>query len=185
MAPTGHKVALAEAVAEARKQELQHFAELDTQLELFEAGPARVSAGDETGSSGSSTTVTRIGRPPGARNKRTDKAACFYMVIHGYPLERGVTISSMPVLAPGVLGILSQELGMSRAEAARWWLGVYSATLPFIHQRLATLTVKPPGSPEGEPVSWTFSGTGELVESSEFVDVTPNPATHESEIEGG
>jgi hypothetical protein len=41
---------------------------------------------------------------------------------------------------------------------------VYSATLPFIHRRSATLTLKPCGTPDGEVVSWTFSNDGDLVD---------------------
>jgi hypothetical protein len=58
-----------------------------------------------------------------------------------------------------VLGKLAQVLGMTRPDAAKWWAGIYAATLPYIHQRLATLTVKPEGSPDGEPVAlpWSYA----------------------------
>jgi hypothetical protein len=85
---------------------------------------------------------------------------------HGDPLERGIAVASLPVLAKGVLDGLAERLGCTRHEAAKWWASVYSATLPFVHQRLATLTVKPEGAPGGEPVRWTFS--------EEFVDVSSN-----------
>jgi hypothetical protein len=53
----------------------------------------------------------------------------------------------------------SKVLGLERADAAKWWAGIYAATLPYIRQRLATLTVKPEGSPDGEPVPlpWSYA----------------------------
>jgi hypothetical protein len=142
-------LALAAAVAEARQQELQ---ELTDQLELFAAGPANGHVTVVNGHRGP-------GRPLGARNKRTDEAARFYMARHGDPLARGVEISALPILANDckVLLELSKILGMTKPDAAKWWLGVYTATMPYTHQRLSTMTVRPEGAPDGEPVSWTFS----------------------------
>ena len=54
---------------------------------------------------------------------------------------------------------------------------VYAATLPFIHNRLATLTAEASGEADGEPVSWMFSDSGDLV------DITVNPTTHEASAE--
>jgi hypothetical protein len=164
MTETGHKQALAEAVAEARAQELQSL----DQLELFEAprlsngAPAQVVA------------ARGAGRPTGARNKRTDEAARFYKGRYGDPLARGIEISALPILAPGVLPELAKVLGCDRFEAARWWSGVYASTMPYVHQRLATLTVKPPGSPEGEPVTlpWSFA-QDEVLEHLELITDAP------------
>jgi hypothetical protein len=138
------------------KKELQAS---DDQMEFFEASALcdeRPIAKDSS----------RRGRPVGARNLRTDQASRWYMARHGDPLERGIAVAALPVLAKGVLEALSIRLGCSTYEAAKWWASVYSATLPFVHQRLATLTVKPVGSPGGEPVSWTFTDDGELADVS-------------------
>jgi len=87
-------------------------------------------------------------------------------------------ISALPILANGVLERLRSILGFdTKGEAANFWLRVYAATLPFVHNRLATLTAEPSGEADGEPVSWTFSDSGDLV------DITPNPATHEASAE--
>jgi hypothetical protein len=169
MVENGHKQALADAIAEARSEELKRFAEDLGQLDLFDAA-----------GSVQSTHVTIVnghkgpGRPVGARNKRTDEAARFYMQRFGDPLARGVEIAAIPVLAPGVLPELAKVLGMNRADAAKWWAGIYAATLPYIRQRLATLTVKPEGSPDGEPIPlpWSY-GEDEILEHLELTHSAP------------
>ena len=158
----GHKIALEEAVAIARAEEAACG---PAQTDLF-GGPNGSASGQPVLPVPSSDGSRRMGRPPGSRNLRTDQAARWYMQRHGDPLERGIAVASLPVLAKGVLDGLAERLGCTRHEAAKWWASVYSATLPFVHQRLATLTVKPEGAPGGEPVRWTFS--------EEFVDVSSN-----------
>ena len=166
MGGDGHKTALEEAVAAARAEEAARGPDqsdlflLDENLVPVLPAPPPV----ELGANGS-----KRGRPPGARNLRTDQASRWYMARHGDPLERGIAISALPVLAAGVLEGLAARLGCSRHDAAKFWVSVYTATLPFIHQRLASLEVKQQGSlGSGDPVMWTFSDDGELV------DVTPN-----------
>jgi class 3 adenylate cyclase len=158
-------------LAGARQRELQELESLDAQLELLQAasqaatqtGPVRVDVSRRAGRS---------------RDKRTEKAARFYMDRHGDPLERGIMISALPILADGVLEGLRRILGFNtKGEAATFWLRVYSATLPFIHRRSATLTLKPRGAPDGEVVSWTFSNDGDLV------DITPDPTTRGAEAQ--
>jgi hypothetical protein len=170
LAETGHKQALASAIAEARSEELKRLAEDLGQLDLF--GPAEPRAAQSIAVNGH----RGAGRPQGARNKRTDEAARFYMSRFGDPLARGVEIAAIPILAPGVLPELAKVLGMERADAAKWWAGVYASTLPYIRQRLATLTVKPEGSPDGEPVPlpWSYSyAEDEVLEHLELTHNTP------------
>jgi hypothetical protein len=121
MIENGHKQALADAIAEARAEELQREQNETGQFDLFAAfGGVQ------------STHVTVVnghqgpGRPVGARNKRTNEAARFYMSRFGDPLARGIEIAAIPILAQGgrVLLELSKVLGMSRAEVAKWWSGV-------------------------------------------------------------
>jgi hypothetical protein len=156
VADNGHKQALAEAIASARAEELKSLAEDLGQLDLFDAAGTAQST-HVTVVNGQS----RMGRPIGARNKRTDEAARFYMSRFGDPLARGVEIAAIPILAQNghILTELAKVLGMSRPDAAKWWAGIYSATLPYIRQRLATLTVKPEGSPDGEPIPlpWSYA----------------------------
>jgi hypothetical protein len=165
MAETGHRVALADVVREARIQELRRFGEDHGQLDLFDALEPP---------SSSESVQARLalqrgrGRPVGARNRRTDEAARFYMARHGDPLSRAIEVAALPILAPGVLPELAKILGCERFEAARWWAGVLASSLPYTHQRLATLTVKPQGSPDGEPVilPWAY-GAAETIEAIE------------------
>jgi hypothetical protein len=159
----GQALALAEAIAEARAEELQRLREDLGQLDLFE--PAGTVQGTHVTVVNGQNGARGPGRPVGAQNKRTDEASRFYKSRFGDPLGRGVEIAAIPILAQGgrVLRELAAVLGMSRPDAAKWWAGIYAATLPYIHQRLATLTVKPEGSPDGEPIALPWSYTEEEV----------------------
>ena len=169
--------ALAEAVAAARSEELKRLAEDLGQLDLF--GPAEPAQGVQVAVANGQNGQRSPGRPQDARNKRTDEAARFYMARFGDPLSRGVEIAAIPILAPGVLPELAKVLGMERADAAKWWAGVYASTLPYIRQRLATLTVKPEGSPDGEPIPLPWSYVEEEV--LEHLELTHNPPQREEE----
>jgi hypothetical protein len=157
MVENGHKQALADAIVEARAEELKREQGENAQFDLFEAFGGVQSTQVAVVNGGS----RGPGRPVGARNKRTDEAARFYMSRFGDPLARGVEIAAIPILAQGgrVLVELAKVLGMSRPDAAKWWASIYAATLPYTHQRLATLTVKPEGSPDGEPIPlpWSYA----------------------------
>ena len=139
----GEKAALDSLVAEHRARELQ---DAPAQSDLFEPSTARARL-----------PPPGHGRRWGSRNKRTDEAARIYMAEHGDPLKRGVQIAALPVLADGVLSRLADALGCSRFDAAKWWAGIYQATMPYLHTRQASLTVKPEGAPDGDPVDWLFS----------------------------
>jgi class 3 adenylate cyclase len=156
------------ALAKARQQEAQELESLDVQWELFQAS-SQAAAQTVNGGRGAD-------HPLGTRSRKTDEAAQLYMARYGDPLETGVAISALPILTDGVLEKLRKALGFdTKGEAAKFWLGVYSATLPFIHQRLVRLIAKPPGAPDVEYVSWTVSDDGNSV------DLTSNPAGHEAE----
>jgi hypothetical protein len=102
----------------------------------------------------------RMGRPQGSRNKRTDEAARLYMSRSGDPLSRAIEIAGLPILADGVLAAFAKEIGApSRFEAFKAWASINASAMPFCHQRLATLTVKPAGSPDGEPIelAWSYA----------------------------
>jgi class 3 adenylate cyclase len=115
------------------------------------------------------------GHPPHSLIK-TDEGAQAYMARHGDPLEIGVAISALPILAEGVLEKLSKVLGFdTKEQAAKFWLEVYSATLPFIHQSLSRRIAKPLSASSVKRVSWSFS------DDTDLVDVTPNPAADEAD----
>jgi class 3 adenylate cyclase len=148
------------AAAKAVQQEVQKLEGLD---ELFEAVPKAIAQ-----------TRNGAGLPPRASLKTGD--AQVYMDRYGDPLEMGVAISALPILAEGVLDKLRKKLGLdTKGEAARFWLAVYSATLPFIHERLTRLIAKSPGAPDVERVSWAFRGDGDLL------DLPPDPGAQEAE----
>jgi class 3 adenylate cyclase len=151
------------ALPKTHQLELPQLQDLDAQLELLHAqAAAQIGPVPVDGSRGPT-------RSHGVRKRRMEQAARFYVDQHGDPLERGIMISALPILADGVLERLRRILGFdTNREAANFWLRVYSATLPFIHPRLATLTADPPGTPHGEVFSWTVSNDGDLV------DITPN-----------
>ena len=133
MGGDGHKTALEEAVAAARAEEA---ARGPAQSDLFIPYEDLVPALPAPSPIGLGANGSKRGRPPGARNLRTDQASRWYMARHGDPLERGVAISALPVLAAGVLEGLAARLGCSRHDG-REILGlslyrnltVYSPTL--------------------------------------------------------
>jgi hypothetical protein len=91
--------------------------------------PGRLEAGDRE-------VVHRRGRLVGAKTTISLPAVRWYLGKHGDPLERGIAVTAMPILAPGVLEALSQRLQMTtRGDAAKWWSSVLSAVLPFTHAR--------------------------------------------------
>ncbi|MGA8758557.1 MAG: hypothetical protein WB611_19995 [Stellaceae bacterium] len=119
------------------------------------------------------------GRPSGARNKRTDQLSRWFIAKHGGrdPLEFMISIGGLPVLSPGVLDGLAKLLGgVTKLDAMKIWISVNSTLLPFIHQRQASIEVRPPGAPgSGQPVFWS------VTEDSEIVDITPPPADEAAE----
>ena len=143
------------------------------QGDLFAAPPKNQSEVAATG--------RRIGRPPGARNKRTDELARWFIAKNGNrdPLEFMISIGGLPVLHPGVLGGLAELLGgVSKLEAMKVWISVNSTLLPFIHQKQSAIEVRPAGAPgSGQPVFWSITEeSGDI----EMVDITPSP-TNERE----
>src|SRR5215472_7658299 len=153
------------AVANVHPQEVQELNGLDDLLQVVSQAAAQTGPGNG---------VQGAFHPLAAR-RRIDEPVEAYVARHGDPLEVGVAISALPILAEGVLEKLRKVLGFdTRGEAAKFWLAVYSATLPFIHERLARLIGKSPGAPDLERVSWVFRGDRDLV------DLSPGPATHEA-----
>ena len=112
---------------------------------------------------------TRRGRPPGARNRRTDELSRFYIGKNDGrdPLERGIEISGLPILAKGVLEGLAERWGCTRHDAAKFWANILATTLPYSHSRQAAIEVRAEGAPgSGQPILWTFSEEGELIDAT-------------------
>jgi class 3 adenylate cyclase len=149
------------------QQEVKEFENLNARLDLFQAA-SQSAAQSVNGSNG-------VGGPLAVCGGNTDEAAQVYITRHGDPLEMGVAISALPILSDGVLEKLRRILGFEKkGEAARFWLEVYSATMPFIHERSTSLIVRSAGGPDVERVSWTFRDDANLV------DLTPSSVTHET-----
>jgi hypothetical protein len=119
LAETGSRQALAEAVAEARAEELKRATEETSQLDLFDQQPSV---------QGTQVTVVNghrgPGRPLGARNKRTDEASRSYMSRYGDPLACVIEIAALPIRANdgAVLTAFARVIGApSRFEAFKAW----------------------------------------------------------------
>jgi hypothetical protein len=99
----------------------------------------------------------------------------------GDPLARAIKIAALPILEDNVLATFSQLVGApARFEAFKAWAAINASVMPFCHQRLATLTVKPAGSPDGEPVelAWSYA-EDEVLEHLELTH--DNPPRREEE----
>jgi hypothetical protein len=92
------------ALAEARAAEL---AEAADQGELFGA----VAAGRPEGEH--AVVSRKSGRPVGSRTTMSLQAVRWYIGKHGDPLEPGIAVAALPILAPGVIEGLSQRLQMT------------------------------------------------------------------------
>ena len=158
----GHRTALELA--------LEAFAEVSaerdaTQGELFADEPPNLpEVVAPTAADGS-----HRGRRAGVRNRRTDELARWYIQRNDGrdPLERGIEIAGLPILAKGVLEGLAERLGCTRHDAAKFWASVLSTTLPYTHQRQAAIEVRPPGAPgSGLPILWEVTEGGELIDAT-------------------
>lgn len=161
----GHRTALElalKAFAEVR-------AERDAaQGELFGEEPDNLSLVAGSGGDGTVADRTRRGRPRGARGRRTDELARWYIAKNDGcdPLERGIEIAGLPILAPGILEGLAERLGCTRHDAAKFWASVLATTLPYTHQRQAAVEVRPSGTPgSGQPILWQMTN-GELIDAT-------------------
>jgi hypothetical protein len=123
---------------------------------------------------------THRGRRAGVRNRRTDELSRWYIAKNDGrdPLERGIEVAGLPILAKGVLEGLAERLGCSRHDAAKFWAGILAATLPYTAQRQSAIEVRPSGAPgSGQPILWQVTEGGELIDAthdgSELRDITP------------
>jgi hypothetical protein len=98
------------------------------------------------------------GRAKGSQNRRTAEMIAYIGRRYGSPIEILMQMARAPV------DKLSQELHCSRLEAYRSKQSAAIAAAPFLHARLASLELLPPGHPGGEPSTLT------LVPQCDFAD---------------
>ena len=90
------------------------------------------------------------GRPRGIRNHKTEQWLDYLTRRYASPLEVLAQIANAPVDA------LATELRCSRLEALREKRHAAEALAPFLHSKLATLELRPPGDPRGGIPSTLF-----------------------------
>jgi hypothetical protein len=101
------------------------------------------------------------GRPRGVHNHRTQEWINYLLARYPSPLEGAVQMANSPVEA------LARELHCSRLEAAKIKVQAMMASIPYLHSRLSSVELKPPGAPGGPPVDLPFS------DLEEAIDITP------------
>jgi hypothetical protein len=97
------------------------------------------------------------GRPRGIHNHKTERWIDYLLRRYPSPLEGAVQLANAPIAE------LARELCCSPLEAAKLKIQAMAASIPYLHQRLASVELKPAGSPDGEPV---------LLPYSDLIDVT-------------
>jgi hypothetical protein len=99
------------------------------------------------------------GRPRGIHNHKTERWINYLLKRYPSPLEGAVQLANAPIAE------LAQELRCSPLDAAKLKVQAMAASIPYLHQRLASVELKPAGSPGGVPVSLPYS--------DDAIDVTP------------
>jgi hypothetical protein len=99
------------------------------------------------------------GRPRGIHNHKTERWIGYLLKRYPSPLEGAVQLANAPIAE------LAKDLRCSPLEAAKLKVQAMAASIPYLHQRLASVELKPPGSPDGVPISLPYS--------DDTIDVTP------------
>jgi hypothetical protein len=99
------------------------------------------------------------GRPRGAHNHKTELWIGYLLTRYPSPLEGAVQLANAPIAE------LARDLRCSPLDAAKLKVQAMAASIPYLHQRLASVELKPAGSPEGTPVFLPYS--------DDPIDVTP------------
>jgi hypothetical protein len=85
------------------------------------------------------------------------------------------SVASCAACSRGVLAEFAKLIkAPSHFEAFKQWAAINASVMPFCHQRPATLTVKPAGSPYGEPIelAWSYA-EDEVLEHLELTHDKP------------
>ena len=100
------------------------------------------------------------GRPRGVHNHKTERWIGYLLKRYPSPLEGAVQLANAPIAE------LARDLRCSPLDAAKIKIQAMAASIPYLHQRLASVELKPAGAPgSGMPVLMSYSdGT---------IDVTP------------
>lgn len=126
LAPVGPSAAVVEALRRAGAPRPAVPAE---QLPLLEVAPG--DAGAEAGEAAPAAGERRGGRPPGARNRRTEEWVEYLLSRYRSPLIVLAETYSRPA------ELLAAELGISRAEAFAMQLTAARELAPYVHARQA------------------------------------------------
>jgi hypothetical protein len=106
------------------------------------------------------------GRPPGARNKRTDEWIAHLLGRYPSPLEGLLQMGNMRI------DDIARSLECTRLDAAKLKAFALKEAVPYLHARLSSVEVKPAGDPA--------SGIGAplILEAEDWAQM---PATTEEE----
>jgi hypothetical protein len=85
------------------------------------------------------------GRAHGSHNRRTSELIAYINRRYGSPIEILMQMARAPVVE------LARELHCSRLDAYKTKQQAAAAATPYLHAKLATIEVVPPGHPGGEP----------------------------------
>lgn len=133
---------------------------------LLETPPSEASRAD--GDDGNLPAAARRGRPPGARNLRSERYAAMlrselaadprYAATGGDPLRAATRLAALDVLDEATIAGLAERWGCSRYEAAKLWATVNGEALKYHHQQLPRAVILPLGAPGGERVLMEIDG---------------------------
>jgi hypothetical protein len=99
------------------------------------------------------------GRPRGVHNHKTELWIGYLLKRYPSPLEGAIQLANAPIAE------LARDLRCSPLDAAKLKVQAMAASIPYLHQRLASVELKPAGSPEGTPVFLPYS--------DDPIDITP------------
>jgi hypothetical protein len=81
------------------------------------------------------------GRPRGVHNHKAEYWIGYLLKRYPSPLEGAIQLANAPIAE------LAQELRCSPLDAAKLKVQAMAASIPYLHQRLASVELKPAGSP--------------------------------------
>ena len=100
------------------------------------------------------------GRPPGARNHSTQFWCDYIAKRYGSPLETLAQMMRMPIVD------LARELNCSKLDAFTEKRRAAEALAPYLHAKLSSIAIFPPGDPRGGIASPL------ILDSQDFADIT-------------
>lgn len=112
------------------------------------------------------------GRPPQARNRRTEENALRLIALHGDPLRLAVRDAAIDVTAKGRLDQLATDMGVDRKTALDFVARQRATVLPYLHQEQPKAVNINRGAP-GNPIAAEdlFGGDAGEVVDAEFSEI--------------